>query len=163
MLADQGLQTAASVQRFTGQIMTIAVQQYLMGRQIGRSKAVHVVQGEQSLKELSAQGRELKRETVHEKDLQTWRRELKRYEVDFHVMKVPGREDVYYLFFKAQDIDRVDLGLGKCVEEFQRPPLSQQLEAAVKEAASRNAQRAAEQAVEKVAEKVAEQAMEAAL
>ena len=162
MLADQGLQTAATAQRFGGQIMMAAIQHYLMGRQIGRSKAVHVVQGEQSLKELSAQGKELKREQVHEKDLQTWRRELKRYEVDFHIMQVPGK-DTYYLFFKAQDIDRVNLGLGKCVEEFKRPPLSEQLEAAAKEAASHNAQRAAEPAMEKAAAKVAEKAAEAAL
>lgn len=162
MLADQGLQTVAAVQRFTGQIMMTAVRQYLMGRRIGRSKAVRAVQGEQSLEDLNAKGKELKRFEFHEKDLQTWRQGLKQYGVDFHIMQVPDK-DTYYLFFKAQDIDRVNLGLGKCVEEFQRPSMSEQLGSAIKEAAEQNAQRAAEQAMEKVAEKVAEKAVEAAL
>lgn len=90
-------------------------------RELGKmDPAVH---GLQSLKSLEAQGSQLTPVDFHESDLQKVAAQLKKYQVDFSIMKNEnGRE--HTLFFKAKDtaviqhalrqyLDASQLGLGK--------------------------------------------------
>lgn len=152
MLADQSVQISVNAERLTGEAVRLALQKFLQRR----DKPAH---GEQTLEELNAQNRELRHADFDKTDLESIRRELKHYAVDFHVMQAP--DGSYQLFFKAQDIDRVYEGVRQYVRDLERPYMDTQIKDAAKEADARNAA-AAEKAAEKAAERTAEQAAEEA-
>ena len=97
-------------------------------------------QGEQSLKSLNAQGRQIESVDMDSADMKAFRRALRRYAVDFSVTR-EDRGGPYQVYFKAQDVDRVYLGLQKCLESFagskERKPIREIIEAATREARAR--------------------------
>lgn len=102
-----------------------------------RDKITH---GEQSVKKLNLQGKQLESVKLSGEDIKTFKRELKRHGVDFSVMKDRTTGE-YSVFFKAQDIDRVYNGLEKCIKGFvaekvkERKPIKEAMENAKKKAA----------------------------
>lgn len=162
MLADQAVQISISTDRITAEILRAVIREYVY-RLHTKSRQSSAVHGEQSLEDLNAQGKQLESVELKDEDVQNIRQELKRYGVDFSVMKEPD-SDTYRLFFKSQDVDRVYLGLKKWVKDFNRAasrtPMTEQLQNAAKEAQERNTahetQRAAEQAVKRAVQREAE-------
>lgn len=159
MLADQAVQISVNAGHLTGTVVQFALQQFMYRRFLGVNRE-GIVHGEQTLEQLNAQGREMKHVEIHEEDLQAVRDALKHYGVDFHIMQNPD-SDVYYLFFKAQDIDRVHMGIEQYVKDLNREPMEEQMKDAVQEAQERNDAREAAQELEHVVEKAVQQ--EAAL
>ena len=72
--------------------------------------------GEQSMKALNMQGKKLDHVELPGQDIKSFRRALKKYAVDFSVMRdrVSG---TYSVFFKGQDTDRIYAGLKSVLKE----------------------------------------------
>ncbi len=148
MFAEQALELSIKTERFSGSVLRMAIREYLRGH-VSRARQKQIAHGEQSLKDLNAQGRELTEISIADKDIQQLRRELNKYEVDFHIMR-DDDAGIYHVFFKAQDIERVDMGLEKCALKFAdvvRRPMKEQMADATKEAEQRNTAQAAEKTV----------------
>ena len=100
--------------------------------------------GEQSLKSLNTQGRQIESVEMAGEDMKAFRRELRRYAVDFSVTR-EGGDGPYQVYFKAQDVDRVYTGLRKCLESFagagERKPIREVMRQAVEKAKERQAAR----------------------
>lgn len=163
MLADQAIQISISTDRITAEILRTVIRECTYRHHM-KSRQPAAVHGEQSLEDLNAQGRQLENVELKDQDVQNIRRELKRYEVDFSIMKEPD-SDTYRLFFKSQDVDRVYLGLKKWVKDFDRTagrtPMAEQMQHAAKEAQERNAAHDAARAAEQTVKRAVQQ--EAAL
>ena len=88
-----------------------------------------VTHGKQSLRKLNLQNRELVSYDFMGADMQALRRELRRYNVDFAVMK--GEEPgTYKVFFKAQDAQRIYTVVSNVVKNFdweKEEPLSEKV------------------------------------
>ncbi len=78
------------------------------------SKGLSPDQGKMKLKKLSASGRKLSNLPIDKKDVRNVKKEMSRYKVDFS-LKYDVVKDSYMLFFKEQDIDRVNLAMENCV------------------------------------------------
>ena len=91
--------------------------------------------GQQSLKKLNIQGRQLESINLPNEDIQLFKRELKRYNVDFSVMKDKKADKRYIIFFKGQDVDRVYKGLESCVRGLDQTqagkPINQRIQEAI--------------------------------
>ena len=72
--------------------------------------------GQQSLSALNRQERPLASVDVNEKTLPYIRRQLKQYSVDFSVTKDRDTGQMY-LWFKGQDVDRIQTALENCIAE----------------------------------------------
>ena len=72
--------------------------------------------GQQSLSTLNRQERPLASVDVNEKTLPYIRRQLKQYSVDFSVTKDRDTGQMY-LWFKGQDVDRIQTALENCIAE----------------------------------------------
>ena len=72
--------------------------------------------GQQSLNTLNRQERPLASVDVNEKTLPYIRRQLKQYSVDFSVTKDRDTGQMY-LWFKGQDVDRIQTALENCIAE----------------------------------------------
>lgn len=82
--------------------------------------------GKQTLDELNAQGKQTSMVPVEARqDLAALKKELKKYSVDFSVMK-EGKEN-YQVFFKSQDAERFNVAFKKVVEKFDRSPEKDQV------------------------------------
>lgn len=86
-----------------------------------------LAQGKQSLSKLNLQGKELQSVNIASEDLKNLQQHLKQYAVDFSIKKDP-QSNQYAVFFKSQDIERVYLGLKKCVKQY-----SQEMQPSVKQ------------------------------
>ena len=95
-----------------------------------------VTHGKQSLRKLNLQNRELVSYDFMGADMQALRRELRRYNVDFAVMK--GEEPgTYKVFFKAQDAQRIYTVVSNVVKNFdweKEEPLSEKVKEAERQA-----------------------------
>lgn len=102
--------------------------------------------GEMKLKALNAQGRQLESVELPGEDIQRLRRQLKKYEVDFSVLR-DKENGKYELYFKSQDAERVYKGLEQVVADWdknaERKPAKELFAAAKQEAARRQAERTA--------------------
>ena len=72
--------------------------------------------GQQSLNTLNRQERPLASVNVNKKTLPYIRRQLKQYSVDFSVTKDRDTGQMY-LWFKGQDVDRIQTALENCIAE----------------------------------------------
>lgn len=72
--------------------------------------------GEQSIASLNRQERQLASVDVNEKTVPYVRRQLKQYGVDFSVTKDKDTGQMY-LWFKGQDVDRIQTALENCIAE----------------------------------------------
>ena len=85
--------------------------------------------GQQSLSALNRQERPLASVDVNKKTLPYIRRQLKQYSVDFSVTKDRDTGQMY-LWFKGQDVDRIQTALENCIaERGQERPTLQELSA----------------------------------
>jgi hypothetical protein len=102
--------------------------------------------GEQSLKKLNIQNRQLESVKITGEDMKTFRRELKRYSVDFSIKRDLSAEN-YTVFFKGQDVDRVYKGLQKCLNDLDigKKPMKEVMQEAERKSSERAAERTANQ------------------
>ena len=102
--------------------------------------------GEQSLKKLNIQNRQLESVKITGEDMKTFRRELKRYSVDFSI-KHDLSAGNYTVFFKGQDVDRVYKGLQKCLNDLDigKKPMKEVMQEAERKSNERAAERSADQ------------------
>jgi len=98
--------------------------------------------GQQNLSKLNLQGKKIEQIDLSGEDIKNFRRELNRYSVDFSVMK-DRTSGNYTVFFKGQDIDRVYVGLKKCVQDSNKGkrPINEVMRKAKEKAAQRAADR----------------------
>lgn len=135
-LGEQAIQVEWSVAKVTAKALKELIEQLLANRN-------RITHGEQSLSRLNLQGKKLESVELDGQDLKSFRRELNKYSVDYSVMK--NRETGNYIvFFKGQDVDRVYVGLQKCVQDFEKnrkKPVREVMQEADQRAAQRNADR----------------------
>lgn len=72
--------------------------------------------GQQTLAELNRQERQLASVDVNDKTLRLVKRQLNQYSVDFSVTKDKDTGHMY-LWFKGQDVDRIQTALENCIAE----------------------------------------------
>lgn len=85
--------------------------------------------GQQSLAELNRQNRQLASVDVNDRTLRLVKRQLNQYSVDFSVTKDKDSGRMY-LWFKGQDVDRIQTALENCIaERGQERPTLQELSA----------------------------------
>lgn len=111
-------------------------------------KALHqngTKSGRQTVKQLQRKGSSVENVPVSAEDLRQLRRELRRYGVDYSIVK-DRNTGVYSLFFKAQDASMIRTALEKCLGSatIGRKPMREVLANAQARAEQRQAQRAAE-------------------
>lgn len=99
--------------------------------------------GEQSLKRLNLQNRQMESVQLSGTDIQAFRQALKKYSVDFSVYKENGQ---YTVYFKSQDNDRVHQGITNALKDYDKlshgkKPVKEVMDDAVKRAAEREAGR----------------------
>lgn len=100
--------------------------------------------GEQSLKKLNIQNRQLESVKITGEDMKVFRRELKRYSVDFSIKRDLSAGN-YTVFFKGQDVDRVYKGLQKCLNDLDigKKPMKEVMQEAERKSNERAAERTA--------------------
>lgn len=75
--------------------------------------------GQQSIAQLNKQGRQLTSVDVDNTTIRAVKRHLKAYSVDFAVTKEKGTGKMF-LWFKAQDVERIQTALQNCIAELGR-------------------------------------------
>ena len=97
--------------------------------------------GKQSLSKLKRQGRQLESVNLSGVDIQIFRRELRRYGVDYNIQR-EKETGFYHIYFKAQDVDRIHSALEKCVQSYKegskRQPIKEVMRAAEQKAINWN-------------------------
>ena len=106
-----------------------------------RKTAAH---GEQALRKLNLQNMQLENVEMPNQDMKDFRRHLKKYSVDFAIMK-DRKSREHTAFFKAQDVNRIYAGLERCVKDLgfdmsERRPIDEVMADARERAAQRNEQ-----------------------
>lgn len=139
-------QQAIEVSIKAGRLTLKAVVGALRALIASRGKIKH---GEQSIRRLNLQNRQLESMEVPGEDIKAFRRELNKYSVDFSVYK-DKETGAYSVFFKGQDIDRVHYGIENALKDFDKlhhdkKPVKEVMEDAVKRAAEREAGRGGQQ------------------
>jgi hypothetical protein len=99
-----------------------------------------ITTGEQSLKRLNTQGKQLESVDISNDDIKSFRKELNRYNVDFSIMKDKSAE-TQTIFFKGQDVDRIYKALEVCIknidlERSNKKPVKEKMQEAVNKAQS---------------------------
>lgn len=107
-----------------------------------------IVHGQQSLKKLNRQDKALENVELFGKDIAVFRKELKRYEVDFSVKKNKETGE-YTVFFKSQDINRVHKGLENVVKNFDKEEKKKPMKETMEQAEQKAQEKAAERGNEK--------------
>jgi len=80
------------------------------------SKKYKVINGKQSLKNLNKKGRALEEIDISKEDLKSIKKLLKKDGVDFAIKK-DEKDDVFRLFFKAQDVNQIQRALKNISEK----------------------------------------------
>lgn len=137
------LQGTALQLTYQGTIGSLKVLLGLAKIALDERQSNQIVHGRQSLKSLNNQGRQLESVNLSGEDIAAFRKELKQYNVDFAVMKNKDTGE-HTVFFKAQDVDRVYKGLGKCVKgisldkETDKKPMKDVMDKAIQKAEERS-------------------------
>ena len=100
-----------------------------------------VEHGEQSLKKLNLQNKQLDSVALSREDVRLFRRQLNRYRVDFAILK-DKESGLRTVYFKSQDVDRVYDGLEKCIKGLEldkesKKPIKEVIASALERAAQR--------------------------
>lgn len=147
-LSEQAIRVEWRATEITARTLKELIQQLVDGRN-------RIQFGEQKLAMLNKQGRQLESVDLHSQDIKAFRQQLRKYSVDFSVMKDRASGN-YSVFFKSQDVDRVYAGLAKCVEQMDgksRRPMKEVMQEAEQRAAARQAERSATVERERSAER----------
>ena len=133
-LSEQAVKIEWRATEITARTLKELIQQLLNARN-------RIQYGEQKLTKLNRQGKQLESVDLHGQDIKAFRQQLRKYSVDFSVMR-DRSTGVYSVFFKSQDIDRVYAGLTKCVEQMDsRRSMKEVMREAEQRAAARQAER----------------------
>lgn len=89
--------------------------------------------GEQNLKKLNMQGRKLESIELPDQDIKSFKKQLNKHSVDFSIMKNKETKD-YTIFFKGQDIERVNIGLQNCLIDISKNQSKKPFKETAKEA-----------------------------
>ncbi|MBC1890062.1 PcfB family protein [Listeria booriae] len=113
--------------KLTSNMVLKAIQLFISSsHQAYKKKKNKPITGEQKLKDLTAQGKKLEAVDINQSDLVAIKKELARYEVDFSVIKEGA--DIYRIFFKAQDSERIKFALENVMKTLGTEPLEEELE-----------------------------------
>lgn len=93
--------------------------------------------GEQRLEQLNRHGRKLESIDIPNTDIKELKQTLKRYSVDFSIMKEKGGSN-YTVFFKGQDIDRVYKGLENYLKDLDFKKSKKPMKEVMKEAVDKS-------------------------
>ena len=122
MMEETAVRVEISAARFASQSILDILRLTVLAMQ-GRSY------GQQSLAELNRQNRQLASVDVNDRTLRLVKRQLNQYSVDFSVTKDKDSGRMY-LWFKGQDVDRIQTALENCIaERGQERPTLQELSA----------------------------------
>ena len=104
--------------------------------------------GQQTLAELNRQNRQLASVDVNDRTLRLVKRQLNQYSVDFSVTKDKDTGHMY-LWFKGQDVDRIQTALENCIVDLgkaqpQQSKVQEVCHHAKEQAAAENATRTAQ-------------------
>lgn len=142
-LQEQIVQVTFSTTKLSLRTMLSAIRKLLDQIKQHKERQNSTAHGEQSLRKLNLQGKELESVPIDDRrDLQRFRRQLNRYAVDFSV-KRDRKTGEYSVFFKGQDSDRIYTALEKVVktaviDRDNRRPMRDVLRAAIEKADQRN-------------------------
>ena len=109
MMEETAVRVEISAARFASQSILDILRLTVLAMQ-GRSY------GQQSLAELNRQNRQLASVDVNDRTLRLVKRQLNQYSVDFSVTKDKDSGRMY-LWFKGQDVDRIQTALENCIAE----------------------------------------------
>lgn len=147
MLGDEAAQKAIRLSyqgsKLTAKVIDSLIRDYL-------NKKNQPVKGEQSLKSLNKSGQQLENITVSARDLIAFKREFKRYGIDFAVMR-NKKNNTYEIFFKGKDINQIkhvlENYLAKTLEKnaTKKPSIRDRMNEAAKKAQEFNKQRQQQQ------------------
>ena len=124
---------------------TITLSVLLQAAQAAAQRHKGIQHGEQKIEKLNMQGKQLENVTLMDEDIKSFRKELKKYGVDFAVVK-DKQTGEHSVFFKGQDIERVYMSLEKVLNtaidrsDKGKKPAKEIMQEAVKKAAEKNAQ-----------------------
>ena len=122
MIEETAVRVEISAARFASQSILDILRMTVQAMQ-GRSY------GQQTLAELNRQNRQLASVDVNDRTLRLVKRQLNQYSVDFSVTKDKDTGHMY-LWFKGQDVDRIQTALENCIaERGQERPTLQELSA----------------------------------
>ena len=131
-LSEQAVQAELNTAKVTAKTLIAAIQQLLKNR----NTATH---GQQSLRKLNLQGRQLESVPIDQSDLAAIRKELRQYAVDYSLMR-DKETGQYTVFYKSQDVDRVYSGLENFARDWgnRRRPMNEVMREAERTAEERN-------------------------
>ena len=109
MMEETAVRVEISAARFASQSILDILRLTVQAMQ-GRSY------GQQTLAELNRQNRQLASVDVNDRTLRLVKRQLNQYSVDFSVTKDKDTGHMY-LWFKGQDVDRIQTALENCIAE----------------------------------------------
>ena len=109
MIEETAVRVEISAARFASQSILDILRLTVQAMQ-GRSY------GQQTLAELNRQNRQLASVDVNDRTLRLVKRQLNQYSVDFSVTKDKDSGRMY-LWFKGQDVDRIQTALENCIAE----------------------------------------------
>lgn len=94
--------------------------------------------GKQSIKELNKQGVELTNNVVSSVDLKPFEKELRKFGVDYAVIKDNTNTNTYNVYFKAKDVSQIDAALKsytqKVLKQAEKPSIADKIKLAVMKA-----------------------------
>jgi hypothetical protein len=100
--------------------------------------------GKQSLRQLNRHERQLDRVEMADEDIKAFKRELRRYAVDYSLTQ-DKETGVFQVYFKSQDVERIYAGLERCVANYannrDKKPMKQRAQEAQRESETREANR----------------------
>lgn len=131
-ISEQAVQVELNVMKVSAQTILSAIQWLLANQRT-------VTHGQQSLRKLNLQGRQLESIPVAGADLNAIRRELRQYSVDYSLMRDRNTGE-YSVFFKSQDVERVYSGLKEFAKDWEnrKRPMKEVMEEAQRSAEERN-------------------------
>ena len=100
-----------SATKMTSRILAQAMQIYLQSR---NNKSNEIPKGKQSLADLEKQNAALSNIEITNKNIGSFNRTAKKYEIDFALKKDRTKEPpLYYVFFKGRDEERISMAFNE--------------------------------------------------
>ena len=100
-----------SATKMTSRVLAQAMQLYLQSR---NNKSNEIPKGKQSLADLEKQNAALSNIEITNKNIGSFNRTAKKYEIDFALKKDRTKEPpLYYVFFKGRDEERISMAFNE--------------------------------------------------
>lgn len=118
-LDEQAVALEIKVCRLTAQVLYKAMRQILREPTIPSS--AKIVHGQQSVKKLERQNSQLEMVEVPDQDCRKLRQQLRRYGVDFAVLRDKSAPEKLTICFKSRDTSLIKTALEKCLADAVKP------------------------------------------